>query len=132
VIEGALANAGLTADGVGFVCAVGLSVDGWDVAESRAIEDALGDDAPVVAFSAQTGCLMGAAGAFRSVAAVHMLRERWLAPILGLDRIDPRCAGLDYVREPRQINDDSEKAALCLDFSLDGVHSAIVIRRWTG
>jgi 3-oxoacyl-[acyl-carrier-protein] synthase II len=56
-----------------------------------------------------------------------MMREAWVAPTLNLDRVDPRCAPLDYVRgEPRLLE---YSTLMSNNFAFGGVNTSLVFGR---
>jgi 3-oxoacyl-[acyl-carrier-protein] synthase II len=77
-----------------------------DVAEARAIREALGDDADHIAVSAtksMTGHLLGAAGALEGAFAILAVRDRIAPPTINVDELDPEVT-VDVVRkDPRQL-----------------------------
>jgi 3-oxoacyl-[acyl-carrier-protein] synthase II len=94
-IESALADAGIGADDVDYVNAHGTSTPLNDRSETVAIKIALGDHAreiPVSSTKSSIGHLLGAAGAVEAIATIASLRERVVAPTLGLEEPDD---GLD-------------------------------------
>ena len=91
-IGAALADAGLRAEQVDYVNAHGTSTPLNDSSETKALKLALGERArriPVSSLKGSTGHLLGAAGAVEAVAAVLALRERMVAPTVGLEQPDP-------------------------------------------
>src|SRR3954449_9980281 len=98
-IEAALADAGIGADDVDYVNAHGTSTPLNDRSETVAIKTALGEHAheiPVSSTKSAIGHLLGAAGAVEAIATIASLRERVVAPTLGLEQPDEGM-DLDYV-----------------------------------
>jgi 3-oxoacyl-[acyl-carrier-protein] synthase II len=88
----ALQNAGLTPEDIDYVCAHATATPVGDVAEARAIRQALGshaDRVPVSAPKSMVGHLMGAAGALSALIAVKAIHEGIIPPTINLDRQDP-------------------------------------------
>jgi len=57
-----------------------------------------------------------------------MQREGWFAHTLNLERVDERCAPLDYiVSAPRAL--DCEYA-MTNNFAFGGVNTSLILRRW--
>ncbi|MDX1650409.1 MAG: beta-ketoacyl-ACP synthase [Myxococcota bacterium] len=126
-MERALADAGLAPRDVGFVCAHATATEVGDVAESRATRAVLGGDVPVFSPKGHLGHTLGACGALESWLSVGMLREGWVAPTLHLEKVDPECAELDYVREgPRRLG---AERAMNNNFAFGGVNTSLVFRR---
>jgi 3-oxoacyl-[acyl-carrier-protein] synthase II len=101
-IARALAEAGLGPGDVDYVNAQGTATVASDVAETRALKLALGEEVarkvPISSTKSATGHLMGAAGAVEAVAALLALRDRVAPPTLGYGEPDPEC-DLDYVTD---------------------------------
>ena len=98
-MQGALDNAGVSANQIGYINAHGTGTQYNDVAETEAIKTVFGAHAHKLAISsikAATSHLMGAAGAIEAIACALALRDGMLPPTLGLEEADPDC-DLDYV-----------------------------------
>jgi 3-oxoacyl-[acyl-carrier-protein] synthase II len=99
-IARALAEADLRPGEIDYVNAQGTATVASDIAETRALTLALGEDGarrvPVSSTKSAIGHLMGAAGAVEAVATLMALRERTAPPNLGYGEPDPEC-DLDYV-----------------------------------
>ena len=99
-IELALADAGVTPDGVAYVNAHGTSTQLNDSAETAALKRALGEarakQIPVSSTKSSIGHLLGAAGAVEAVATIEALNTRVIPPTLGYEVPDPEL-DLDYV-----------------------------------
>jgi 3-oxoacyl-[acyl-carrier-protein] synthase II len=96
----ALAEAGVEPAELDYVNAQGTATVASDLAETRALELALGEDVarrvPVSSTKSAIGHLMGAAGAAEAVATLMALRHRRAPPNLGYGEPDPGC-DLNYV-----------------------------------
>jgi 3-oxoacyl-[acyl-carrier-protein] synthase II len=103
-IAAALQDAKLRAEEIGYINAHGTGTRVGDIAETRAIRQAFGDHASLLATSSTKsahGHLLGAAGALEFVATIAALRAGFLPATLNLRDRDPEC-DLDYVPlEPR-------------------------------
>ncbi len=95
-MKNALKDAGLNGSQVGYVNAHGTSTPAGDVAESRAIESALGKDVLVSSTKSMTGHLLGAAGAIEAIFSVQALLNNQVPPTMNIDELDDRCH-LDFV-----------------------------------
>ena len=98
-MRAALADAGLDAKALGWVCAHGTSTPLNDPIESRAIRALLGDRADRVGVSSlksMMGHAIGATCAIEAAACVLALRDQAIPPTLHLDEPDEGC-DLDYV-----------------------------------
>ncbi|MFD6279662.1 beta-ketoacyl-[acyl-carrier-protein] synthase family protein [Streptomyces sp. NPDC060209] len=123
-IETALRDAGVTAADIGHVNSHGTATPAGDLAESRAMNRALGSHRPAVtATKSCTGHLLGASGAVEAVATVLTLRDGLVPAVRNLERpgdgID-----LDLVRtEPRALD---HRVALATSFGFGGHNTALV------
>ncbi|HYH11786.1 MAG TPA: beta-ketoacyl-[acyl-carrier-protein] synthase II, partial [Thermomicrobiales bacterium] len=87
---------------------------------TKAIKNALGDDAYNVAISANKsmlGHLLGAAGAVSSLACILAIRDGVVPPTINLDTPDPEC-DLDYT--PNTARKVEVRAALANGFGFGG------------
>jgi 3-oxoacyl-[acyl-carrier-protein] synthase II len=125
-IELALADAGLTAEQVGYVNAHGTSTQLNDAAETAALKLALGEErakrVPVSSTKSAIGHLLGAAGAVEAVATIETLRTRVIPPTLGYEVPDPEL-DLDYVpgeARPLLAGNGQPPAAISNSFAFGG------------
>jgi 3-oxoacyl-[acyl-carrier-protein] synthase II len=130
-ISGALRDAGIDAGDVDYVNAHGTSTPLNDRAETLAIKTALGEHAarvPISSTKSAIGHLLGAAGAVEAIATIHTLRERVVAPTLGLEEPDYGL-DLDYVPgSARSLHSPDDRAAVAISNSLGfGGHNAVVV-----
>ena len=97
----ALADAGLRPEAIDCINAHGTGTPKNDIAETRAIQQALGARAsqiPVTANKSMTGHLIAASGAVEAVASALTLFREQVPPTVNWSNCDPEC-GLDYVAE---------------------------------
>lgn len=96
----ALGHAGWAPADVDVVWAHANGTPRFDQVECDAIRAVFGDDGPpVTAHKGQTGHPIAAGGALAFVLALECARRGRVPAIYGLGRVDPRCAGLDLVRD---------------------------------
>lgn len=124
-----LADAGIAADDVGYVCAHGTATEQGDIAESQATWRVFGGSTPVSSLKGHTGHTLGACGALESWAAVQMMNEGWCAPTLNLQQPDERCGALDYVMTATRPLDTG--IVVNNNFAFGGINTSLVFRRWT-
>lgn len=127
----ALRDAGIGPDGVDYVNAHATSTPLGDIAETRAVKRALGEEhARRIAMSAtksMIGHLMGAAGAVEAAVTAMSIRDQQVHPTINLESQDPEC-DLDYVaNEARSLD---IRAALSNSFGLGGQNASLVIGRY--
>lgn len=124
----ALADAGLTADEIGFVNGHGTATEWGDVAESKATAAVLGDGVPIHSLKSYFGHSLGACGSIEAWLGIEMMKERWFVPTANLAAVDERCAPLDYVMgEPRRLDID---CLMSNNFAFGGINTSLIFRRW--
>ena len=98
-MKDALAEAGYAQSERLYINAHGTGTPLNDTAETKAIKDALGEDAAraakISSTKSMTGHMLGAAGAVEAIACVKALQTGILPPTIGLNDPDPEC-DLDY------------------------------------
>ncbi|HEX2280120.1 MAG TPA: beta-ketoacyl-ACP synthase II, partial [Thermomicrobiales bacterium] len=129
----AMTDAGIGPDDIDYINAHATSTPLGDIAETKAIKRALGDEnASRIAVSAtksMVGHLMGAAGAVEAAVTAMSVKEGRVHPTINLDSQDPEC-DLDYVaNEARPLD---IRAALSNSFGLGGQNACLVIGKYTG
>ncbi len=105
-MQGALDDAGIAGDEVGYINAHGTSTPANDATETLAIKSVFGRHAqrlPVSSTKSMTGHMLGGAGAVEAVIALKTLVEGVVPPTINYTTPDPEC-DLDYVpNEPREV-----------------------------
>ncbi len=130
-IQGALANAGVTADEIDYIVAHGTSTALNDVTETRAIKGAFGAQAykvPISSPKSMIGHLVGAAGIASALAALGAIRDGVIPPTANLENPDPEC-DLDYV--PLVARRKQVDTAMVNGFGFGGQNAVAVFRRVT-
>jgi 3-oxoacyl-[acyl-carrier-protein] synthase II len=122
----AMADGGVSPDGVDYVNAHGTSTPLNDKNETAAIKTALGEHSKKVMVSStksMTGHMLGAAGGIESVICALALKRGVVPPTMNYETPDPEC-DLDYV--PNQAREVKVRA--CLNNSLGfGGHNASLL-----
>ena len=130
VIELALRDAELPPGAIGYVNAHATATEAGDVAESQATACAFGAPVLISSLKGALGHTLGACGALEAWLTIEMQREGWFAPTLNLERVDPRCAELDYiVGAPRAL---ACEYAMSNNFAFGGVNTSLIFKRWDG
>ncbi|MFI9719189.1 beta-ketoacyl-[acyl-carrier-protein] synthase family protein [Streptomyces sp. NPDC052396] len=124
-IQTALRSADLTSGDIEHVHAHATSTESGDLAEARAIAQAVGG-AAVTATKSMTGHMLGASGAVAAVAALLTMESGTLPAIRNLDRPDPG-AELDLVRGENRSGTWS--AGLVNSFGFGGHNVSLVLTR---
>lgn len=130
VMELALRGACLPASEIGYVNAHATATEAGDIAESHATAAALGVRAPISSLKGALGHTLGACGAIEAWLTIEMQREGWVAPSLNLERVDPRCAELDYVAGATRVL--ACEYAMSNNFAFGGVNTSLIFKRWDG
>lgn len=128
-MRNALADAGLDPAEVDYINAHGTSTPAGDIAESRAIEQLMGDAAAKVAVSStksMIGHLLGAAGAVESIFSILALRDQVAPPTINLDNPAPGC-NLDYV--PHTAQQRTIRHTLNNSFGFGGTNGSLLFSR---
>lgn len=127
-MQNALADAGISANQVGYINAHGTSTPAGDVAESRAIAALFDDDILVSSTKSMTGHLLGAAGAIEAIFTVLALQNQTLPPTINLDHPDKNCT-LDYIaHNARKV--ENLNYAISNSFGFGGTNGSLVFARW--
>ncbi len=125
----ALAESDLAASDIVHINAHATSTPQGDVAEALAIRSALGDAADalvVTGTKSMTGHLLGAAGAFESIATILSLHHRRVPPTINLDKLDD-AIDLDIATSVRDLP-EGDLAALNNSFGFGGHNVAVAFR----
>jgi nodulation protein E len=128
-MAGALADAGLSPQEVGYINAHGTGTAANDRTETAAIRAVFGDHANTLAVSstkAMHGHLIGATGAIELLAVILALRDGVLAPTINHDGGDADC-DLDVV--PNVVRQADVAAALSNAFAFGGMNAVLALRR---
>ena len=128
-IQGAMTQAGLNPDDIGYINAHGTATAMNDRVESAAIKTVLGDAAarvPVSSTKSMHGHAIGAAGALEAIATIMALREGILPPTASYEEEDPEI-GLDVI--PNVAREAQPEAALSNSFAFGGLNAVLAMRR---
>ena len=126
-MEGALRDAGIAAQEVGYINAHGTGTAANDRTEAAAIRMVFGDAPPPVSSTkAMHGHLIGATGAVEALACLMALRDGVIAPTIGFEEVDPDCA-LDVV--PNIARRATVEVALSNAFAFGGLNAVLAFRR---
>jgi 3-oxoacyl-[acyl-carrier-protein] synthase II len=110
------------------VSAHGTATELGDIAESIATSSVFGDSIPISSMKSYFGHTLGACGSQEAWLAIEMMNRGAFAPTLNLEKVDSRCADLDYIiGEPRKI--DTEYV-MSNNFAFGGINTSLILRRW--
>jgi 3-oxoacyl-[acyl-carrier-protein] synthase II len=128
-MAGALADARVPPERVGYINAHGTSTPHNDANETRAIKQVFGEHARRLAVSStksMIGHLLGAAGAVEAVATVLALERGVLPPTINYHSPDPEC-DLDYV--PNHARQTDADVAMSNSFGFGGVNASLLFKK---
>jgi len=127
-IKGALLDARLNVDEVGYINAHGTGTKANDKTECAAVRDVFGSHADNLMMSSTKsmhGHLIGGTGAVELLACVMALRDGVIAPTIGYEQPDPAC-DLDFV--PNIARDAKVTVALSNAFAFGGLNAVLALR----
>ena len=128
-ISGALHDAKLNREEVGYINAHGTGTAANDKTECAAVADAFGvhaDKLMISSTKSMHGHLIGGTGAVELLACIMALRDGIIAPTIGYEEADPECA-LDIV--PNEAREAKVSAALSNAFAFGGLNAVIALRK---
>lgn len=128
-MAGALRDAGVNGDQVGYINAHGTGTAANDKTECAAVADVFGHHADRLMISSTKsmhGHLIGGTGAVELLACILALREGVIAPTIGYEEPDPECA-LDVV--PNVARDAKVDVVLSNAFAFGGLNAVLALRR---
>jgi nodulation protein E len=127
-MRGALREAGMAPEEVGYINAHGTGTAGNDPVETKAIREVFGAHADKLAVSSTKsmhGHALGAAGALEAIATVLALHHGILPPTANFTEADPEC-DLDYI--PNKAREQRVNAALSNSFAFGGLNAVVAFR----
>ncbi len=128
-IEGALKDAGITAEKVGYINAHGTGTAANDKTECAAVARVFGHHADKVMISSTKsmhGHLIGGTGAVELLACLMALKDGVIAPTIGYEEPDPECA-LDVV--PNEAREAKVDYVLSNAFAFGGLNAVLALKK---
>ena len=128
-IAGALKDAQIAPEQVGYINAHGTGTGANDKTECAAVADVFGAHADRLMISSTKsmhGHLIGGTGAVELLACIMALRDGVIAPTIGYEEPDPECA-LDVV--PNEARQASVNVTLSNAFAFGGLNAVIALRK---
>lgn len=129
-INGALKDARIAPEEVGYINAHGTGTAANDKTESAAVADVFGPHADRLMMSSTKsmhGHLIGGTGAVELLACIMALRDGVIAPTIGYTEPDPECA-IDAV--PNVAREAQVEVALSNAFAFGGLNAVLALRRF--
>ena len=127
-IKGALQDAGLNGEEVGYINAHGTGTTANDKTECAAVREVFGahaDNLMMSSTKSMHGHLIGGTGAVEMLACVMALRDGIIAPTIGYEKPDPAC-DLDVV--PNVAREAEVNVALSNAFAFGGLNAVLALR----
>ena len=127
-IAGAIKDAGVNPEEVGYINAHGTGTAANDKTECAAVADVFGPHADQLMMSSTKsmhGHLIGGTGAVELLSCIMALRDGVIAPTIGYQEADPECA-LDVV--PNEAGDAKVTVALSNAFAFGGLNAVLALR----
>ena len=124
----ALEDAGLEPAQIGYVNGHGTATEQGDIAETLATSELFGKHMPISSQKSFFGHTLGACGALESWFSIEMMNRDRYVPTLNLDKVDPRCGELDYLRDEFRVMHNDY--VMNNNFAFGGVNTSLIFRRW--
>ena len=128
-MAGALKDAGLNREDVGYINAHGTGTAANDKVECAAVADVFGthaDNLMISSTKSMHGHLIGGTGAVELLACLMALKDGVVAPTIGYEEPDPECA-LDVV--PNVAREAEVDVVLSNAFAFGGLNAVLVLGR---
>jgi nodulation protein E len=128
-IRGALADAGLAAEAIGYINAHDTGTAANDKIECAAVAEVFGAHADRLMISSTKsmhGHVIGGTGAVEALACIMALKDGVIAPTINYDEPDPECS-LDVV--PNAAREARVDAVLSNAFAFGGLNAVLAFRR---
>ncbi|SDE77731.1 3-oxoacyl-[acyl-carrier-protein] synthase II [Celeribacter baekdonensis] len=128
-ISGAITDARINKDEIGYINAHGTGTAANDKTECAAVADALGahaDNIMISSTKSMHGHLIGGTGAVELLACIMALKDGIIAPTINYEEPDPECA-LDVV--PNEARDAQVDVALSNAFAFGGLNAVLALRK---
>ena len=127
----AFGDAGVDPGEIDYINAHGTSTPLGDLAETRVIKLALGEEnarkTPVSSTKGATGHCLGAAGAVEATFSILAIHDGVLPPTINYDERDPEC-DLDYI--PNESREADVRTSVSNSFGFGGHNATVVFRRF--
>jgi len=123
----ALEDASLSPEDIGYINGHGTATEQGDIAETQATYALFGNRIPISSQKSYLGHTLGACGVLESWFSIEMMNNNWFAPTLNLRQIDPRCAELDYLTKPREMQ---LNYVMNNNFAFGGINTSLIFKRW--
>lgn len=119
----ALSDAEISRERVDYVNAHATATEIGDICESKATAAVLGTGVPISSTKGYTGHTLGACGAIEAAFCLATLEDGYLPASRNLREVDPRCAPLDFLLEPRDL---SCTIVMSNNFAFGGINTSLL------
>lgn len=126
-IQGAIEDAGITADQIGYVSGHGTSTMQGDVAETLATESVFKRPVAISSLKSYIGHTLGACGSIEAIASILMMNNNWYHQTLNLENIDPNCGHLDYIKGDGRQMDNAY--VMSNNFAFGGINTSLIFKK---
>jgi 3-oxoacyl-[acyl-carrier-protein] synthase II len=126
-MELALQDARLAGDAIEYVNAHGTGTEVGDIAESHATLRVLGPKVPVSSTKSYTGHTLGACGAIEAAFCFAAMRESFLPTNRNLEKLDERCAQLDFITGDHRAK--KPDIVMSNNFAFGGINTSLIFKR---
>jgi nodulation protein E len=126
-MRGALRDAGLPPEAIGYINAHGTGTAANDRTECSAVREAFGtaaDELMISSTKSMHGHVIGGTGAIELLACLMALRDGVIAPTINYDEPDPEC-DLDVV--PNTARESAVRAVMSNAFAFGGLNAVLVL-----
>lgn len=126
----ALLQAKISTDELDYICAHGISNKQYDISETKAVKQVLGERAyhvPMSSIKSMTGQPFAAGGGWQVVASCMAMHSSLIPPTINYRVPDPEC-DLDYV--PNIVRPARVETVMLNSHSVGGTHTCLIIRRF--
>ncbi len=121
----ALEDGSLKPEDVDFISAHATATKMGDVIEAQAIGQVYGKRPWVTGLKSYMGHTMGTCGVIELILCLYMMENRFIAPTLNLEDVDPRCNMLRHVCEPVA---HTSRIAAVQNFAFGGVNTCLLVK----
>ncbi len=125
VLDLSLKDARINPDEVDFISAHATATKMGDIIEAQAIGEIYGKNPMVSGLKSYTGHTMATCGVIETIFTLYMMADKFIAPTINLEEIDPRCAMINHTQEVESKNINT---AAIQNFAFGGVNTSLIIK----
>lgn len=126
-MNSALKDANVNKENIDYINAHATATDTGDVAESEATRTIFENKTPISATKSFTGHTLGACGVHELIYCLFMLEDNMIYPTIHLNEIDPRCEGVNIIKE---LTEKKLNTIMTNNFAFGGINTSIVLKRF--